>query len=102
MSENIDISKLNKHFGNPVKLGIMAALMATESIGFTDLKESLGTSDGNLASHLYSLEEMGYVEISKLFIGKKPHTKVSATNVGKIAFMEHLDVLEAILRSRQD
>ena len=101
MNDNIDISRPKKPFGNPVKLGIMAALMATESIGFTDLKESLGASDGNLASHLYSLEELGYVVISKQFVGKKPNTRVSATDAGKAAFREHLDVLEAILRSRQ-
>lgn len=99
MNPKIDISKLNKHLGNPFKLGIMAALMANETLGFNDLKESLNASDGNLASHLYSLEELGYIIITKQFVGKKPNTQVSATTAGKQAFQKHLDVLESIIKS---
>lgn len=100
MSTPIDISRLNKHFGNPVKLGIMAALLANEPLSFNDLKEILGTSDGNLASHMYALQDLGYVSITKQFLGRKPNTLLSVTNDGRTAFNEHLAVLEEILRNQ--
>jgi DNA-binding HxlR family transcriptional regulator len=90
------IDKLNKTFDSRIRLGIMSLLMVHERLEFTLLKELLSLSDGNLASHLKGLEAELYVEFNKKFVGRKPQTTYSATELGKKAFTEHLDALEAL------
>jgi DNA-binding transcriptional ArsR family regulator len=90
------IDKLNKTFDNRIRLGIMSLLVVHERLEFTLLKELLALSDGNLASHLKGLEAELYVDFNKRFVGRKPQTTYSATELGKKAFAEHLDALEAL------
>ncbi|GAA4357336.1 transcriptional regulator [Hymenobacter saemangeumensis] len=92
------IHTLNKAFDHRVRLGVMAVLLANESVSFNDLKEALDLTDGNLASHVAALEKAGYVLVSKQFIGKKPNTTYNATAEGKTAFQQHLEALEKLLR----
>lgn len=92
------IHTLNKAFDNRVRLGVMAVLMANESVSFNELKEALDLTDGNLASHVGALEKAGYVAVTKQFIGKKPNTTYAASSEGKAAFQEHLAALEKLLR----
>ena len=92
------IHALNKAFDHRVRLGVMAVLMANESVSFNELKEVLDLTDGNLASHVAALEKVDYVLISKQFVGKKPNTTYSATKAGKTAFQQHLLTLEKLLR----
>jgi DNA-binding MarR family transcriptional regulator len=92
------IHTLNKAFDHRVRLGVMAVLLANESVSFNDLKESLDLTDGNLASHVAALEKAGYVLVNKQFVGKKPNTTYNATAEGKQAFQEHLAALEKLLR----
>ena len=92
------IHTLNKAFDHRVRLGVMAVLMANESVSFTDLKDALDLTDGNLASHVAALEKAEYVLVSKQFIGKKPNTTYTATAAGKTAFQHHLATLEKLLR----
>ena len=92
------IHTLNKAFDHRVRLGVMAVLMANESVSFNDLKEVLDLTDGNLASHVAALEKAEYVLVSKQFVGKKPNTTYSVTEVGKMAFQQHLVTLEKLLR----
>lgn len=92
------IHTLNKAFDNRVRLGVMAVLMANESVSFNELKEALDLTDGNLASHVSALEKAGYVTVSKQFVGKKPNTTYAASTEGKSAFQEHLVALEKLLR----
>ncbi|PLX00572.1 MAG: transcriptional regulator [Marinilabiliales bacterium] len=94
--ENI-ILKINKSFENRIRLGIMSILIVNDKIDFKTLKNTLQTSDGNIASHTTALEKEGYIQITKRFIGKKPNTSYSATQKGKKAFKEHLDALEKII-----
>ena len=70
--------------------------MVNESADFTMLKELLGVTDGNLASHIKALESENYINIEKQFIGKKPNTKYCATKDGKKAFAAHIDALEKL------
>ena len=70
----VTISGLNKLFENRVRLGIMSVLMVNDSYDFNNLKETLGVTDGNLASHLKTLEENGVIRVNKQFIGRKPNT----------------------------
>lgn len=79
----------------------MSALIVNESLDFTSMKESLDVTDGNLASHIASLENEGYIKVKKEFVGKKPLTTYSATASGRRAFTDHLDALEKLIRKTQ-
>lgn len=92
------IEDLNKAFENRVRLGIMSALAVNEQLNFNSLKEVLGVTDGNLASHLKALEKVGYVEFSKEFVGRKPRTNYFSTDQGKIAFKNHIRAIEKLLK----
>jgi DNA-binding MarR family transcriptional regulator len=93
------IENLNKLFDSRIRLGIMSALMVNEEINFNELKELMQVTDGNLASHLKSLEESGYVKVQKGFIGRKTNTTYSVTRAGEKAFKLHLEALEKMIRS---
>jgi len=90
---------LDKAFENKVRLGIMSILMVEDQVSFNELKESLGLTDGNLASHIKALEKSGYITVIKSFVGRKPHTNYSASKIGVAAFKRHIDALEKILKS---
>ena len=92
------LDNINKAFENRARLGIMSVLSVEESVPFVRLKELLGLSDGNLASHIRSLEEAGYLMTRKQFIGRKPNTSFSITDKGRRAFREHIDALEALIK----
>ena len=93
------IEKINKAFENRVRLGIMSLLMVNDAIDFNSMKETLQLTDGNLSSHANALENAGYINVAKSFAGKKPVTTYSATAEGRTAFREHIDALEALLKS---
>lgn len=93
-----ELKNINKAFESKVRLGIMSALMVNENLDFVNLKALLEVTDGNLASHTKSLEELGYIESHKQFIGRKPNTTFNITDRGKTAFEEHLKALEALLK----
>jgi len=90
---------INKLFESKVRLGIMSMLIVNESIDFNSLKGHLDVTDGNLASHIASLEKAKYIKVNKSFIGKKPNTTYSVTSSGRRAFNEHLDALERLINS---
>ena len=94
------ISKLNKQFENRIRLGIMSVLMVNEWVDYNQLKDLLGVTDGNLASHLKALENNGLVQIKKQFVGRKPNTKYAATKEGKEAFRSHLDYMELLIKNQ--
>lgn len=92
------LQNFNKAFESKARLGIMSVLMVNEAVSFNSLKELLSLTDGNLATHLRSLEEAGYVEFKKEFIGRKPSTIYSVTETGKQAFNDHLNELEKFIK----
>jgi DNA-binding MarR family transcriptional regulator len=93
------IENLNKIFDSRIRLGIMSALMVNAEVNFNELKELLSITDGNLASHLKTLEESSYVKIEKGFIGRKTNTTYSVTKAGEKAFKLHLTALEKMIGS---
>lgn len=99
MEEN-PIDLLNKAFENRIRLGIMSMLMVEDWVSFNRLKEVLEATDGNMASHLSSLENLNYLEVRKEFAGKKPLTTYRVTLSGRKAFGQHLDALEKIVNKR--
>lgn len=92
------LKDLNKAFENKTRLGIMAALTVNDYLDFNTLKSLLEVTDGNLASHLKSLEKSGYLVFRKEFLGRKPNTKYSVTDAGKDAFEKHIKAIEQLLK----
>ncbi len=96
------ISNINKAFDHRIRLGIMSVLMVNDFADFNTMKELLGATDGNIASHTKALEKQKYIKVEKSFINRKPNTRYLATDTGKKAFREHLDALEKLLSSPKD
>ncbi len=95
------IEHLNKLFESRIRLGVMSMLMVNEEVSFNDLKAMLDVTDGNLASHLSTLEENAYIKVHKGFVGRKTNTTYSITKVGEKAFKGHLAALEAMIKFTQ-
>lgn len=80
------------------RLGITSVLAAVESLTFTELRDQLEMTDGNLSVHLQKLEDRGYVAIDKQFVGRRPQTTCRLTPAGRRAFEHYLNQLETIVR----
>lgn len=93
------IHNINKAFDHRIRLGIMSVLMVNEYADFNTLKELLGATDGNLASHTKALEKVAFIRVEKQFIGRKPNTKYIATELGKMEFKKHIDALEKLIKN---
>lgn len=96
----LNLENINKAFESKVRLGIMSILMVNETIDFVSLKGLLELTDGNLASHIRNLEDLGYIRSCKQFIGRKPNTTFSVTSEGREAFRKHLAALEDFLKKQ--
>ena len=94
------INNINKVFDHRIRLGIMSILMVNEYADFNMLKELLGATDGNLASHTKALETTEYIKVEKQFIGKKPNTGYSTTKLGELEFKKHIDALEKLINKQ--
>lgn len=92
------ISGLNKIFDNRIRLGVMSVLIVNEEISFNDLKAMLEVTDGNLATHLVTLEENGFIKVHKGFIGRKTNTTYSITKLGEWEFKDHVKALEGMIK----
>jgi DNA-binding MarR family transcriptional regulator len=95
------IDTLNKAFESRIRLGIMSILMVKDQVDFTMLKELLKITDGNIASHISGLEKLGYVSVTKQFVGKKPNTSYAVTKAGKEAFAKHIQALEQLIQTKK-
>ena len=82
-----------------IRLGIVAYLSAVESALFSELRDKVGATDGNLSTHLRKLEEAGYVRIEKSFVNRKPQTRLSLTAAGRKAWSVWLDRIEQLTRA---
>lgn len=98
-SEGIDTfpADFDRLIHERVRLGILSALAAGGRLSFTDLKELLETSDGNLSVHARKLEEAGYLECLKSFEGRMPKTEYRLTRAGREALSDYLDQMEEII-----
>jgi DNA-binding MarR family transcriptional regulator len=97
------MAELNETIHQPVRLRLMASLVAlepTDEVDFTYLRDLLEVTDGNLGAHLRKLEEAGYIAVNKVFVERKPRTYLSATPEGRRVFQEHVKALESILKSK--
>jgi DNA-binding MarR family transcriptional regulator len=80
------------------RLAIMSMLAASPELSFTELRDALEMTDGNLTSHMRTLQEAGYVAVSKSYENNRPLTTCSLTAAGKKAFAGYIDLLEQILQ----
>lgn len=93
-----EIPELNRLIHERMRLGIISALTASDSLSFSDLKRLLRTTDGNLSVHARKLEEGGYIACRKFFEGRIPRTEYRLTAAGKRAFEQYLRDMEEVIR----
>ncbi len=85
-----------------VRLGIVSALAANESLTFSALKELLKTTDGNVSVHTRKLEDAGYINCTKSFEGRVPKTEYQLTEIGRQALEQYLDHMEALIHAARE
>lgn len=85
-----------------VRLGIVSALAVNGSLSFTDLRDLLGTTDGNLSAHARRLEDAGYIVCEKSFEGRTPRTEYELTKTGRKELDAYLDHMEAIIEATRE
>lgn len=95
-AENVS-SELDKVIHERMRLGIISALAANETLSFTDLKNLLNTTDGNISVHARKLEDAGYLECLKSFNGRVPLTEYKITSGGREALSRYLNHMEALI-----
>lgn len=85
-----------------VRLGILSSLAVTQTLAFSELKQLLDTTDGNLSVHARKLEDAGYLRCDKGFEGRVPKTSYVITSQGKQALKRYLKHMEALIRATSD
>jgi len=80
------------------RLAILSMLAASPELSFTELRDALGMTDGNLTTHLRTLQEAGYLSVTKSFQNNRPLTTCSLTAAGKKAFTRYINLLEQIVQ----
>lgn len=80
------------------RLAIMSMLAASPELSFTEMRNALGMTDGNLTTHIRTLQEAGYLAVSKTYEKNRPLTTCSLTANGRKAFASYIDLLEQILQ----
>ena len=80
------------------RLAIMSMLAATPELSFTEMRDTLGMTDGNLTTHLRALQQEGYLSVAKSYQNNRPLTTCSLTPAGRKAFTEYINLLEQIVR----
>jgi DNA-binding MarR family transcriptional regulator len=91
------LPELDRVIHERVRLAIVSALAASPSLTFNELKDLLGTTDGNLSVHARRLEDAGYVSCEKGYEGRVPRTAYRLTAAGRRAFSRYVDHLEALI-----
>jgi DNA-binding MarR family transcriptional regulator len=89
--------ELDRLIHERMRLGIVSALAANESLTFNDLKRLLDATDGNVSIHARKLEEAGYIACHKGFEGRVPRTEYRLTAAGRRALEKYLDHMEALI-----
>jgi predicted ArsR family transcriptional regulator len=80
------------------RLAIMSLLAATQQLSFTEMRDTLNMTDGNVTAHMRTLQESGYISVSKEFKHGRPLTSYSLTKEGRKAFAAYIDLLEQIVQ----
>jgi DNA-binding MarR family transcriptional regulator len=92
------ILQLDRVIHEKGRMAIMSLLAASPDLSFIEMRDTLGMTDGNLTTHIRTLQESGYVTVAKSFQNKRPLTKCSMTPGGRAAFVQYINLLERIIR----
>ena len=96
------LADLDRVIHEPARLMVLMYLYSVESADFVFLMRAAGLTWGNLSSHLSKLQEVGYIEIEKQFLGKRPHTMIRLTSQGRRAFRVYRQTMQQALSSMQE
>ena len=83
------------------RLAIMSMLAAAPELSFTEMRDALGMTDGNLTTHIKALQQEGYVSVSTSYQNRRPRTTCALTAPGRKAFTEYINVLERIVHQHK-
>ncbi len=92
-----DIGRIDDVIHGRMRLGIVAYLASAEVADFTELRNVLNATQGNLSVHLRKLEDAGYIAIEKRFVGRKPQTLARLTDGGRKAFADYLAAISKLI-----
>lgn len=95
------ILQLDPLIHSPTRLAILSVLVSVKSAVFAFLKESIGTTEGNLSTHLSKLESAGLITIEKKFMNKRPQTICAITPKGRKAFTNYVNQLDEIVKKQK-
>jgi DNA-binding MarR family transcriptional regulator len=84
-----------------LRLGVMAYLATLSPATFGELREKVGATDGNLSTHLKKLEDAGYVQQEKRFVGRRPQTLIHLTDAGRRAWIDWLARMAALMKAAE-
>lgn len=98
-SDDVSSTNLDRLIHERMRLGIISALAANNSLTFNELKEFMKTSDGNLSVHARKLEDAGYIECNKSFDGRIPKTEYKITKEGRKALERYLNHMESLIQT---
>jgi len=84
------------------RLPIMSLLAATPELSFTELRDALKMTDGNLSVHIKTLQEAGFVSVTKSYQNQRSLTTCALTASGRRAFANYIDLLEEIVRQSRE
>jgi DNA-binding transcriptional ArsR family regulator len=90
--------KLDRVIHEKGRMAIMSLLAASPELSFTEMRDTLSMTDGNLSMHLKTLQEAGYIAVTKSYRERKPLTTCAMTSAGRRAFEEYISLLEDIVR----
>lgn len=93
-----DHRELDPILDSRLRVGILAMLLNGDSVDFVRMRDRLESTDGNLAKHLRKLEEAGYVQMEKSFLGRRPRTSYTITKEGRDALAKHVQALGQLVQ----
>ncbi len=93
--------KLDRVIHEKGRLAIMSMLAASAELSFTEMRDALGMTDGNLTTHIRALQQEGYVSVAKSYQNRRSLTTCALTAAGRKAFAEYIDLLEKIVRQNK-
>lgn len=97
----VTFQKLDRVIHEAGRMAIMSLLAANAEMAFTEIRDTLKMTDGNLAMHIRALQQAGYVGVTKSFHDKRPRTTCSLTTKGRQAFEKYISTLAEIVRQSQ-
>ncbi|TET37963.1 MAG: transcriptional regulator [Planctomycetota bacterium] len=95
-------TELNKAIHSPIRLAIVSTLYSAGEESFTNLRKTVGATDGNLTTHISTLEKHGIIKVRKRFIAKKPRTSFRLTDKGREVFREYIDMMASMVSEFQE